>query len=561
MEDLSRYLEQQHPRDLARARGDAGRSVAPRLAERRGLVSHAAGEAAWEWDLESGRIQRGGAMLAITGYGPEEIGFDPAWWKERIHPEDRASVLSAIDAAMVGERRELVMLYRFRRKDGSYALLLDRAFVLGDDPEQPARIVGLAREVTPPVIPPERAPSPVAVEPEEDPPEAGTPSRRLHDSALAFDRITDPALACLPLDVLLSELLDRVRGALRGDAALALLYSEDGALLECRATAGIQAGASGRFSVPARRGVVARVASSGAPILTNDPQAAGGTPPGWVRLCRSFAGAPIVLEARVVGVLCVVARARLEFDEDDRRLLELAADRLGPAFDRARLLESERADRDRLASLSRTIVSSLEEERRRVSRELHDEIGQLLTSLRLTLRSSAPSRVSVDEIMDELFARVRDISTRLRPPMLEDLGLGPALSWHCERFALQTGVRVHLMTTGLERRYPAKAELAVFRVVQEALTNVARHAKVVDARVAVRGTPGTISVLVMDQGVGFPAGSLHEHQSSGLIGMRERARSVGGRLLVSSSPGGGTRVSLRIPIPKGETSPNDEVSS
>jgi len=77
----------------------------------------------------------------------------------------------------------------------------------------------------------------------------------------------------------------------------------------------------------------------------------------------------------------------------------------------------------------------------------------------------------------------------------------------------------------------------------------------------VRGTPGTINVLVMDQGVGFPAASLLEHQSSGLIGMRERARSVGGRLLVSSSPGGGTRVSLRIPIPRGETSPNDEVSS
>jgi len=523
-------------------------------------VSHAAGETAWEWDLESGRIQRGGAMLAITGYGPGETGSDPAWWKERIHPEDRASVLAAIDAALVGERRELVMLYRFRRKDGSYALLLDRAFVLGDDPEQPTRIVGLAREVTPPLIPPERAPSPVAAEPEGDPPQTDAPSDRPHDSILAFDRVTDPALACLPLDVLVTEVLDRVRSALRGDAALALLHTEDGVSLDCRASAGILPGASARFAVPSRHGIVARVAYSAEPILTDDPQGEGGTPPGWTRICRSFAGAPIVLEARVVGVLCVVARARLAFNENDRRLLELAADRIGPAFDRARLLESGRADRDRLASLSRTMVSSLEEERRRVSRELHDEIGQLLTSLRLTLRSSAPSRVSVDEIMDELFARVRDISTRLRPPMLEDLGLGPALSWHCERFALQTGVRVHLMTTGLERRYAAKVELAVFRVVQEALTNVARHAKVADARVAVRGAPDTINVLVMDQGIGFPSGSFLEQQSSGLIGMRERASSVGGRLLISSNPGGGTRVSLRIPIPKGDVSPSDEVS-
>jgi GAF domain-containing protein len=519
-------------------------------------VSHAAGEAAWEWDLETGRVRRGGAVAAITGYGPEEIGSDPGWWKERIHPEDRASVLAAFDAAMVGERRELVLLYRFRRKDGSYALLLDRAFVLGGDSDEPARIVGLSREVMDSNRGAADAPRP-------GPAPAAAPSRTADDPIAAVDAIldplTDPSLTRLPLDILLSELLKRLRSELGGDAAMAFLYSEDVSILECRVSSGVRSGEEGRFDVPATRGIVARVATSGQAILTDDPRAEGGAPPGWARLCRSFAGVPIILEGRVLGVLCVVARDRMQFGARDRRLLELAADRVGPALDRARLLESVRLDRDRLANLSHTLVASLEEERRRVSRELHDEIGQLLTSLRLTLQSGAPGRVSVDEIMDELFERVRDISIRLRPPMLEDLGLAPALSWHCQRFASQTGVRVHLMTTGLERRYSAKVELAIFRIVQEALTNVARHAGVPEARVAVRGTHGFINALVMDQGAGFDptAAAL---RSSGLTGMRERALSVGGRILVSSTPGRGTRVSLRIPILEREKSSSEEVS-
>jgi signal transduction histidine kinase len=549
MEDLSRYLEQQHASDLARARGDSGRSIAPRFAESRGLVSHAAGEAAWEWDLETGRVSRGGAVFAITGYGLEEIGPGLDWWKERIHPEDRASVLAAFDSALAGDRRELVLLYRFRRKDGSYTLLLDRAFVLGGDPGL-QRIVGLVRQVADPAPAREAGPSSGASPFAEDPPET---------ARTTLDRLTDPSLARLPLDALLSELLELLRSELRGDAALALLYSNDASFLECRVSAGIRAGNEGRFGVPAGSGVVWRVASSAQAILTDDPRREGGVPSGWDRLCRSFAGVPIILEGRVFGVLCVVARERRAFGVRDRRFLELAADRVGPALDRARLLENVRHDRDRLASLSHTLVASLEEERRRVSRELHDEIGQLLTSLRLTLQSTVPTRVSADEIMDELFERVRDISTRLRPPMLEDLGLGPALSWHCQRFASQTRVRVHLMTTGLERRYPDRIELAVFRIVQEALTNVARYAQVGEARVAVRSTNDFINALVMDQGVGFDPADMMHRPTSGLTGMRERALSVGGRIVVSSTPGHGTRLSLRIPIPPGETSSSEEV--
>ncbi len=209
------------------------------------------------------------------------------------------------------------------------------------------------------------------------------------------------------------------------------------------------------------------------------------------------------------------------------------------------------ADRDRhdLESLSRRLVDSVEGERRRVSRELHDEVGQLLTSLRILLHAGSIDRIAADEILDELFARVRDISTSLLPPMLEDLGLGPALSWHCQRFTARTGVVVNLMTRGLEGRYSSAVELAVFRVIQEALTNVARHSGATEAYVAIRGRKQNLECIVMDRGLGFdPRGT--PPGASGLAGMRERILAVGGRLFLSSSPGRGTRLSLMIRNPR-----------
>jgi len=226
---------------------------------------------------------------------------------------------------------------------------------------------------------------------------------------------------------------------------------------------------------------------------------------------------------------------------------------LAQAFN-AMLDRLEQARRD----ATRTALAAQESERLRVARELHDEIGQLLTSLRFALQSGAGGRAMVDEILDDLFERVRDISSGLRPPMLETLGLGPTLSWHCERFSAQTGVYVNLMTSGLRQRYPSKIELAVFRVVQEALTNVARHAGTTNAQVAVRGGRNYIEALILDRGVGFAPMKLVPHQSSGITGMRERARSAGGRMNIASSPERGTRISLFIPIsPRRDPSSNE----
>jgi len=138
--------------------------------------------------------------------------------------------------------------------------------------------------------------------------------------------------------------------------------------------------------------------------------------------------------------------------------------------------------------------------------------------------------------------------------MLDDLGLAGALRWHCGRFTAQTGVRVDLAISDREPRFLPEIELAVFRIVQEALTNVARHAQVQEVHVAVGVVSGWLEAHVIDLGSGFEAQAALPEHSSGLTGMRERASLLNGRLSIHSEPGGGTRLLVQIPISAESTS-------
>jgi signal transduction histidine kinase len=140
----------------------------------------------------------------------------------------------------------------------------------------------------------------------------------------------------------------------------------------------------------------------------------------------------------------------------------------------------------------------------------------------------------------------------LRPPMLDELGLLPTLLWHFERYQAQTGVRVDFQHVGSGGRFASKVETAAFRIVQEALTNVARHAGVEEASVRLEAQPGRIELSVEDRGIGFRPESVWAEAPSGLTGMRERARLVGGRFRIDSTPGAGTRLTAELPHSPGE---------
>jgi PAS domain S-box-containing protein len=222
------------------------------------------------------------------------------------------------------------------------------------------------------------------------------------------------------------------------------------------------------------------------------------------------------------------------------------------AIDASRRLQAEREVRRHHA----------EQERRHLARELHDEIGQLLTGLKLTLQAvgretdagrdlpANPARGQVawaESLVDELIRQIRELSLTLRPPALDDLGLLPALFTHLDQFTAHTAVRVEFSHGGIDCRFSADVETAAFRIVQEALTNVARHAGVSTAKLWVRRDADELCVIVEDAGRGIaPAESAPP--TAGLDGMRERAALVGGRLIVDAPETGGTRVTAILPL-------------
>ena len=229
-------------------------------------------------------------------------------------------------------------------------------------------------------------------------------------------------------------------------------------------------------------------------------------------------------------------------------------------YDITALVEAEhvlRANAERMEELSRRLVQVQETERRAIARELHDEVGQTLTALniRLDLASRAGAEeqalqlAETQRLVDELTEQVRRMSLDLRPPMLDDLGLLPTLLWYFDRVAQQYGLQIAFERHGIERRFAASIETAIFRIVQEALTNVARHAQVQTASVRLWADSATISAQIEDKGQGFDHGAvLSGSHTNGLRGMRERALLLGGKLVIEAQPDGGVCITALLPL-------------
>lgn len=238
------------------------------------------------------------------------------------------------------------------------------------------------------------------------------------------------------------------------------------------------------------------------------------------------------------------------------------------AVNRLRVLE-RRADEQRafteaaeqrLRVLSQQLVAAQEEERRHLSRELHDHVGQLLTGLRMTLgriereAPDGPARVAAvadsRAVIDDIMRTVRDLALGLRPSMLDDLGLQPALEWLVRDFSRRAGLTVALNVDGTLEPLPDGCRTTVYRVVQEALTNVARHSQATRVDIHVRRTSTSLTVVVKDDGIGMPAST--SGRGIGLRGIEERVRELHGTLTVNAGPTGGLTLKVELPM-EGET--------
>jgi two-component system sensor histidine kinase UhpB len=224
--------------------------------------------------------------------------------------------------------------------------------------------------------------------------------------------------------------------------------------------------------------------------------------------------------------------------------------------------DNQREYTRRLQSLTRQLFLSQENERRRLARALHDEIAQLLTAhllqLDLCVGVSGPvlaSRLAnAVKLAHDMMARVRALSLDLRPVMLDDMGLLHSLQWHVENFSQRTGVQVDFENSGIDGRFASELESTVYRLIQEALSNVAHHAGVTEARLKVWSNRNQVCVEVEDSGIGFDLTQvLQSNEGTGLTEMRERVAWLGGQFALESTPGKGTRLVASLPLVSGES--------
>lgn len=282
---------------------------------------------------------------------------------------------------------------------------------------------------------------------------------------------------------------------------------------------------------------------------------------GW----RTLVAVPLLAHNRLVGILAASAYHSGYFGPNEMAILMSLASQAAIAIQNARLFTQLEASRQELQKMSLRLVNAQEEERRRISREIHDELGQALTALKINLdvarralpeEASAKLYRSVQEagaLAVQTLEAARSLSLEIHPAILDDLGLVSALRWEIDRFEQLTGQKVNFEADVADTPLlQSELEITIYRITTEALTNVARHAQASDIHVYLQVTEQRVILKVKDNGVGFDSKRLlttpTERQSLGLVSMRERAGLLGGELKIASKPGQGTRIEAHFPV-------------
>jgi len=275
----------------------------------------------------------------------------------------------------------------------------------------------------------------------------------------------------------------------------------------------------------------------------------------------SYVGVPISLQGTLIGAIYLWAEWPHAFTSEAVIIIREVADLLAIALQNAHLFQQVRTSRERLQLLSSQLVKAQEEERRHLARELHDEVGQSLTALHLNLQLLAGTtdqehvEARLEEstmLVESMLHQVRTMSLELRPSMLDDLGLVAALRWLLTRQAERVGFRFRLQANDTDERFPQEIETMSFRVVQEALNKIVRHAHAEHVMVALIQRKDTLHLLIQDDGIGFNVAAARENathgHSLGLLSMQERVELAGGKIVIESEAEYGTTIHIWLPL-------------
>jgi signal transduction histidine kinase len=305
-----------------------------------------------------------------------------------------------------------------------------------------------------------------------------------------------------------------------------------------------------------------QIIDTGKPVVVSDvrtdPQWALPAGAAWL---RSYVAAPIYLGDEVIGFINVGNSRAGFYDLSHAGRLQAFGHQAALAFQNARLYEATRVNAANLQILSRRLLDVQESERRSIARELHDEIGQALTAAKLNLQSlqkhpeASPLQARLKDCADIInlaLQQVRSLSLDLHPAVLDDLGLLPAVRWFVDREAQRGEFNAQVSAQSLPDRFPPEIELVGFRVVQEALTNISRHARAKNVTVEFWQKGSDLHLLIRDDGIGFDKESAFQRvmksDSLGLLSMQERIALIHGHFEINSAPGQGTEIHARIPL-------------
>lgn len=374
--------------------------------------------------------------------------------------------------------------------------------------------------------------------------------------------ILDAELSASDVSELLESVLKITADTFGANLGAIVLLDSDGETLRVRASTGLE-GDVEDMKVALGQGVAGRVVQTGEPVLVFDTSTEPNILVDQVRsLAKTLWGVPLRLDSVTLGALVIGFDKPYDWLPTERALMRAIADRSALALDRARINDALREREARIAELSAHLLQVQEEERKRISRELHDETGQALMVIRLylgMLEASIPGRTARTKIketlavVDRTIEGIRRIIARLSPLVLQELGLIAAIRKEAKDLARNKGVKARVVIPDAVGRLLPEIEAAIYRVVQEALHNVAKHAKASNVNILVSREAGIVRVLVEDDGVGFSSRSSSRGHSFGLAGIKERIAALGGTVRVQSARGKGTR--LEVTVPAGEVAP------
>jgi PAS domain S-box-containing protein len=592
--------------------------------ERYRMAMQATNDVIWDWNIATGKVFRSAALGDVFGHRLEDVPVEAEasfqWWAEHVHPEDRERIIAAMRESVAQPDRHFFEGYRFRRADGSYAAVINRGFVARNDLGQPVRMVGAMTDITERKRVEDalrqaeakwRSIFEHAVEGIFQSTPAGqfitanpalarmfgydTPEELINDRTdIEHQQYVDPERRSV-----FKRLLE-AKGVVQGFEYE--VYRKDGTRIWLSDNVRAVRDESGAIiyyegtvkDITERKQMEEANARLAAIVNSSDDAIIGKTLDGTIVSWNSgaeklyhYAAEEVI--GRSINILVPPDRAdevpeilsRLKSGENinhyetvrtrkDGKLLavslsislikDLAGRILGAATIAHDITRSKRAE-EMLQTFSQRLIETQEAERSRVARELHDEIGQALTAIKLNMQAillstgHSPREAQLKEtlaIVDRAMQQVHDISLGLRPMLLDDLGLVAALRWYMNHWAQQSGLKAEFVAQLSSVRLPPEIETACFRIAQEALTNIVRHAQASHIRIELAERGAALHLEIRDDGVGFNQDAMPKgyapNGSLGLQGMRERVLILSGDINIKSAVRQGTEIHVCFPL-------------